>query len=84
VETPEELFRRVAHNIAQAELLYKPPADPSAGPAEAQATHWEERFLTLMTRLEFLPNSTTLMNAGRELQQLAACFVLPVRLIITL
>jgi ribonucleoside-diphosphate reductase alpha chain len=78
VESPEELFRRVAHNIAQAELLYNPPADPSAGPTEAHATHWEERFLALMSRLEFLPNSPTLMNAGRELQQLSACFVLPV------
>jgi ribonucleoside-diphosphate reductase alpha chain len=57
VETPEEMFHRVAHNIAQAEL---------------------ERFYQLMARLEFLPNSPTLMNAGRDLQQLSACFVLPV------
>src|SRR3990172_1151294 len=75
VETPEEMFRRVAHNIAQAELLYKPLESASGGDA---ATQWEERFLELMTRLEFLPNSPTLMNAGRELQQLSACFVLPV------
>ncbi len=92
-ETPAEMFRRVAHNIAQAELLYKPLEDPSAGspspdssgesakgtgPALDDAAHWEERFYELMARLEFLPNSPTLMNAGRDLQQLAACFVLPV------
>jgi ribonucleoside-diphosphate reductase alpha chain len=89
-ETPEEMFRRVAHNIAQAELLYKPLEDPSSaspsGVSESakrtgqafDAAHWEERFYQLMARLEFLPNSPTLMNAGRDLQQLSACFVLPV------
>jgi ribonucleoside-diphosphate reductase alpha chain len=71
LETPQELFRRVAHNIAQAELIHKPKdVDNSA--------RWETRFLELMTALDFLPNSPTLMNAGRELQQLSACFVLPV------
>ena len=94
VETPEEMFRRVAHNIAQAELLYKPLEDPPAGspsgPSEAldfekgtgqaldAAAPWEQRFYELMARLDFLPNSPTLMNAGRDLQQLSACFVLPV------
>ncbi len=80
VETPEEMFRRVAHDVAQAELLYKPLQDPSAGSGQASdaAARWEERFFDLMARLEFLPNSPTLMNAGRELQQLSACFVLPV------
>lgn len=69
VETPDEMFRRVARNIASAELAFNPQAEPSA---------WEEKFYQIMANLEFLPNSPTLMNAGRELQQLSACFVLPI------
>ena len=69
VETPQELFKRVSLNIAEAEKIYDSDADiiPTA-----------EEFYELMTSLDFLPNSPTLMNAGRELQQLSACFVLPV------
>ena len=68
-ETPFDMFRRVAHNIASAELAYGSQED---------AAYWEEQFYLLMTNLDFLPNSPTLMNAGRDLQQLSACFVLPV------
>ncbi|MBN1760109.1 MAG: vitamin B12-dependent ribonucleotide reductase [Chitinispirillaceae bacterium] len=68
-ETPEELFYRVAQNIASAELKFG---------SEGNVDQWTEKFYTMMTDLDFLPNSPTLMNAGRELQQLSACFVLPV------
>ncbi len=69
IETPGDLFRRVAHNIAQADLLYNPDID---------VEDTEDAFYNLMTTFRFLPNSPTLMNAGRDLQQLSACFVLPV------
>lgn len=69
IETPEELFARVARAIAEAELLL--------GTAE-KARRWEETFHELLTARDFLPNSPTLMNAGTPLGQLSACFVLPV------
>ncbi len=69
IETPEEMFRRVAQTIASAELAYDVKANVKAR---------EEEFYQLMANLEFLPNSPTLMNAGRELGQLSACFVLPI------
>ena len=68
-ETPLEMFRRVARSIASADLQY--------GSAETAAAS-EQTFLEVMTQLEFLPNSPTLMNAGRDLAQLSACFVLPI------
>jgi ribonucleoside-diphosphate reductase alpha chain len=70
VETPEGLFRRVAKAIAQADRLY--------GKTDAEVTSLEEVFYQMLTSLDFLPNSPTLMNAGRRLGQLSACFVIPV------
>ncbi|HOD34819.1 MAG TPA: adenosylcobalamin-dependent ribonucleoside-diphosphate reductase [Syntrophales bacterium] len=69
VEAPGELFRRVARHIAQAEKAFR--GSPSVGEAE-------EKFLSMMRSLEFIPNSPTLMNAGTSLGQLSACFVIPV------
>ncbi|MBE0502976.1 MAG: vitamin B12-dependent ribonucleotide reductase [Desulfuromonadales bacterium] len=68
-ETPAAMFRRVAEAIASAEVRLGTGVD-----AKALA----DEFYRMMTSLEFLPNSPTLMNAGRELGQLSACFVLPV------
>ena len=70
LEDPDGMFRRVAHNLSQSDLEY--------GATEAERQSTEDAFYQVMRRLEFLPNSPTLMNAGRELQQLSACFVLPV------
>ena len=73
IETPEGMLRRVAHAIAQAELLYG---------TEADAKEWEGRFYEVMSSLEFLPNSPTLMNAGVSQDDgsgtgtLSACFVM--------
>ncbi len=70
IETPEDLFRRVAKTVATVELNY--------AKSELEAAHIENEFYDMMTSLRFLPNSPTLMNAGRRLGQLSACFVLPV------
>ena len=75
IETPAQMFSRVAENVAKAERRYvrgRPRRRSAREEAIARA------FYDLMARLDFLPNSPTLMNAGRDLQQLAACFVLPV------
>jgi len=69
LETPLDMFNRVAETIASAEKNFK----TGRVPAELA-----KEFLQIMTNLEFMPNSPTLMNAGRELGQLSACFVLPV------
>ncbi|MCL4079235.1 vitamin B12-dependent ribonucleotide reductase [Coriobacteriia bacterium Es71-Z0120] len=70
IENPSDMFVRVAENIASAEARY--------GATPEQVEEVAHDFYQLMTSLDFLPNSPTLMNAGRELQQLSACFVLPV------
>jgi len=71
VEKPEDMFRRVAENIAEVDGSHY-------GESKAAVERLADEFYKMMTDLDFLPNSPTLMNAGRELQQLAACFVLPV------
>jgi ribonucleoside-diphosphate reductase alpha chain len=68
VETPDQLFLRVASAVAAAEEGYR----------NGRRGEMEEAFYRMMARLEFLPNSPTLMNAGRPSGQLAACFVLPI------
>ncbi|MFK5925563.1 MAG: ribonucleotide reductase N-terminal alpha domain-containing protein, partial [Desulfuromusa sp.] len=66
-ETPEKMFRRVAKTINAAEVA-----------TNNKKGNFETQYYQTMTNLDFLPNSPTLMNAGRELGQLSACFVLPV------
>jgi ribonucleoside-diphosphate reductase alpha chain len=72
IETPQQLFQRVAANIASAETYFKPSI------SDDELFSIGEKFYRMMASLEFLPNSPTLMNAGSVLQQLSACFVLPV------
>ena len=69
IESPNQMFQRVAATVAQAERRYD---------SEADVTAWEKAFYGLMARLEFLPNSPTLLNAGRLSGQLSSCFVLPI------
>ena len=70
IETPAQLFRRVAKAIADIDLNY--------GKNKIEVNLLRKEFLSIMTKFEFVPNSPTLMNGGTELGQLAACFVLPV------
>jgi len=70
IETPHELFSRVAKTIAGADRVFEKP--------ESDVVALEKKFYDMMAALEFMPNSPTLMNAGRELSQLSACFVLPI------
>lgn len=70
IERPEDMFRRVADTIAAGDLKF--------GKSEADVKKLSDRFYKAITSRYFMPNSPTLMNAGRELGQLAACFVLPV------
>ena len=72
IETPTQLFQRVARNIAAAEKFYQPNI------SDDDLFKTEEKFFRMMASLEFMPNSPTLMNAGAPLQQLSACFVLPI------
>ena len=69
-ETPATMFKRVADSIAKAELEY--------GKTQKDADDLSSKFYDAITKRYFMPNSPTLMNAGRELGQLSACFVLPV------
>ena len=68
IETPQEMFRRVARAVASVDKHYK----------DFDVKKTEKAFFEIMAHLEFLPNSPTLMNAGEKKGQLAACFVLPV------
>lgn len=70
IEKPEDMFRRVADTIAAGDLKF--------GKSESDVKKLSDRFYKAITSRYFMPNSPTLMNAGRELGQLAACFVLPV------
>jgi ribonucleoside-diphosphate reductase alpha chain len=70
IETPEELFLRVAKAVAGAEKAY--------GKTDTDIADLTGRFYGMMADLKFMPNSPTLMNAGRPLGMLSACFVLPV------
>lgn len=69
IETAEEMFTRIARHVSKADTIFDPKSDIGAT---------ETAFYQMLSRLHFLPNSPALMNAGRRLGQLAACFVLPI------
>src|SRR3989304_4684171 len=70
LEKPEQLFKRIAQNIAKEDFRYGSP--------KKEISRTDKEFFEAMTKMEFLPNLPTIANAGRKLQQLAACFVLAV------
>lgn len=70
IETPQDMFRRVADTIASGDLEF--------GKTSKDVQNLSDRFYNAITHRYFMPNSPTLMNAGRDLGQLAACFVLPI------
>ncbi|MCK4223414.1 ribonucleotide-diphosphate reductase subunit alpha, partial [Candidatus Bathyarchaeota archaeon] len=70
IESTSQMFRRIAKSLAEVERQY--------GKTDAQIANYENKFYQLMTKLEFIPNSPTLMNAGTMFKQLSACFVLPI------
>ncbi|MDH5375252.1 MAG: vitamin B12-dependent ribonucleotide reductase [Candidatus Bathyarchaeota archaeon] len=70
IESTSKMFRRIAKSLAEVEKRY--------GRSNAEISGYEDEFYRLMTSLEFLPNSPTIMNAGTMFRQLSACFVLPV------
>lgn len=70
IESTSQMFRRIAKSLAEVERQY--------GKTDAQIANYENEFYQLMTKLEFIPNSPTLMNAGTMFKQLSACFVLPI------
>jgi ribonucleoside-diphosphate reductase alpha chain len=81
IETPEDMFRRVAKAVASCEKRSVDPYEYMGSvnyAVGAEPREYEEKFYTMMTNLDFLPNSPTLMNAGRGLGMLSACFALPV------
>jgi len=70
IESTDQMFRRVAKSMAEVEKQY--------GKSNAEVARYEDEFYRMMTSLEFIPNSPTLMNAGTMFGQLSACFVLPI------
>lgn len=70
VESTSQMFGRIAHSMAMVEKKY--------GKLDTEVSEYENQFYETMTRLEFVPNSPTLMNAGTMFRQLSACFVLPI------